>query len=99
MPDLRGTPLRQALATLAALRTDVEIQGSGLVVQQSPLAGAPVASDVPVRLTLVRPAVAGSRAAPADTTRAPELRHVRAGAATPFEPAGSRASPDRSAAE
>ena len=55
MPDLRGKPLRQALAVLAALRADVELEGSGLVVQQLPAAGAPVTPDGPIRLTLARP--------------------------------------------
>ena len=54
MPDLRGKPLRQALTMLATLRTDVELSGNGIVVQQSPLAGAPLVSDAPVRLTLAR---------------------------------------------
>ena len=39
---------------LATLRTDVELSGNGIVVQQSPLAGAPLVSDAPVRLTLAR---------------------------------------------
>jgi cell division protein FtsI (penicillin-binding protein 3) len=56
MPDLRGKPLRQALATLAALRTDVELEGSGLVIQQVPAAGAPVVPDAPIRLTLAHAA-------------------------------------------
>jgi cell division protein FtsI (penicillin-binding protein 3) len=62
MPDLRGKPLRQALALLAPLRTAVEAEGAGLVVEQSPAAGAPV-TDTPVRLTLERPGeMAGGRA-------------------------------------
>jgi len=54
MPDLRGKPLRQALTMLAALGADVELVGNGVVVQQSPLAGAPLAGDAHVRLTLAR---------------------------------------------
>jgi hypothetical protein len=54
MPDLRGKPLRQALTILAGLHTDVELVGSGVVVQQSPPAGAPLVNDAPVRLTLAR---------------------------------------------
>jgi beta-lactam-binding protein with PASTA domain len=57
MPDLRGRPLRQALTTLAPLRLQVELEGSGLVVGQSPAAGAPVVADASVRLTLARPGV------------------------------------------
>jgi beta-lactam-binding protein with PASTA domain len=33
----------------------VEVQGSGVVVQQIPAAGAPVAADGAIRLTLARP--------------------------------------------
>ena len=54
MPDLRGKPLRQALTMLAMLHADVELVGSGVVIQQSPMAGALLASDAPVRLTLAR---------------------------------------------
>jgi hypothetical protein len=60
MPDLRGKPLRQALATLAALRADVALEGSGVVVQQIPPAGAPVATDAAIRLTLARPGDGGA---------------------------------------
>jgi hypothetical protein len=62
IPDVRGKPLRHALATLAPLRTAVEVEGSGLVMHQSPAPGAPV-TDTPVRLTLGRPGeAAGARA-------------------------------------
>jgi cell division protein FtsI (penicillin-binding protein 3) len=57
IPDVRGKPLRQALATLAALRTDVELDGHGVVVQQIPPAGAPLVQGASIRLTLA-PAVA-----------------------------------------
>jgi cell division protein FtsI (penicillin-binding protein 3) len=62
MPDLRGKPLRQALATLSALRVDVELRGHGLVVAQAPEAGAALRDDTAVRLTLARPAEIGSAA-------------------------------------
>jgi cell division protein FtsI (penicillin-binding protein 3) len=66
MPDVRGKPLRQALAVLAGLRVDVELDGTGLVVQQVPAPGAPVPSSGPISLTLARPVLAGARgAAPA----------------------------------
>ena len=39
---------------LAAMHTDVELVGNGVVVHQSPSAGAPLASDAPVQLTLAR---------------------------------------------
>jgi cell division protein FtsI (penicillin-binding protein 3) len=54
MPDLRGKPLRQALATLAALKTDVQLEGNGFVVRQTPVAGAALSSDEPVRLVLAK---------------------------------------------
>jgi cell division protein FtsI (penicillin-binding protein 3) len=54
IPDVRGKPLRQALAALAPLRTQVEVEGAGVVVQQTPVPGAPV-TDTPVRLTLGKP--------------------------------------------
>jgi cell division protein FtsI (penicillin-binding protein 3) len=60
MPDVRGKPLRQALTTLAALRTDVALEGHGVVVQQTPAAGAAITADAPVTLTLA--------------PRAPEIR-------------------------
>jgi cell division protein FtsI (penicillin-binding protein 3) len=55
MPDLRGQPLRQALAMLAPLGVRVEIQGSGVVVQQTPVAGAALQSGKPARLVLAPP--------------------------------------------
>jgi cell division protein FtsI (penicillin-binding protein 3) len=55
MPDVRGKGLRQALATLAVLRTPVQLTGHGVVVEQLPAAGAPLAADTSVRLTLARP--------------------------------------------
>jgi len=56
MPDLRGKPLRQALAALSGFRAEVELEGHGVVVEQAPAAGAPLAADGPIRLTLARPA-------------------------------------------
>jgi beta-lactam-binding protein with PASTA domain len=75
-PDLRGKPLRQALATLAALRTDVELDGHGVVVQQIPPAGSPVVQGASVRLTLAaprgaRPVVERSEGQPAGEAREP----------------------------
>ena len=55
MPDVRGKPLRQALAALAPLRAGIELEGHGLVIEQSPAAGTPLAVDAAVRLTLARP--------------------------------------------
>jgi cell division protein FtsI (penicillin-binding protein 3) len=59
MPDLRGRPLRQALATLAPLRSRVVLVGRGVVVAQQPEAGAHVEPGAPVRLTLQPPAGGG----------------------------------------
>jgi cell division protein FtsI (penicillin-binding protein 3) len=55
MPDLRGKALRQALATLAALRAEVELEGNGFVIRQTPEVGAAMTNDDPVKLTLARP--------------------------------------------
>ena len=86
MPDLRGKPLRQALALLGTFRVDVELVGSGVVVQQVPSAGASLADDARVRLTLARPAgglrpgagVEGS----VTRTPTPRVAVVRAAAST-----------------
>jgi cell division protein FtsI (penicillin-binding protein 3) len=72
MPDLRGKPLREALATLAALRAPVVLEGSGLVTAQTPAAGEPLPTDTPVRLVLARmDSSAGARG------RSPAARDVR----------------------
>jgi cell division protein FtsI (penicillin-binding protein 3) len=63
MPDVRGKPLRQALSLLAGLRVDVELDGTGFVVQQAPLPGAAVPANGPISLTLARPVLAGARGA------------------------------------
>ncbi len=55
MPDLRGRPLRQALAALAPLQARVEIDGRGVVVAQAPAAGTPVEPGMTVRLSLLSP--------------------------------------------
>jgi len=52
MPDLRGRPLRQALATLAPLGLRVEVSGRGSVVRQTPAPGAPISPGVTARLVL-----------------------------------------------
>ncbi|PYN99265.1 MAG: penicillin-binding protein [Candidatus Rokuibacteriota bacterium] len=52
MPDLRGRPLRQALATLAPLGVRVEVSGRGSVVKQSPAPGTPLGPGVTARLVL-----------------------------------------------
>ena len=52
MPDLTGRALRSALAALAPLRLELEIEGQGRVVQQTPRPGQPVAPGATARLTL-----------------------------------------------
>jgi cell division protein FtsI (penicillin-binding protein 3) len=61
MPDLAGKTLREALATLAPLRTQITITGQGRVVQQAPAAGEPVEAGALARLTLATPASRGPR--------------------------------------
>jgi cell division protein FtsI (penicillin-binding protein 3) len=52
MPDLRGTTLRQALATLAPLGVSVKVTGRGRVIEQTPAAGETLGVEAGVRLTL-----------------------------------------------
>ncbi|HET8577545.1 MAG TPA: penicillin-binding protein [Methylomirabilota bacterium] len=52
MPRVQGLSLRQALAALAPLDVQLEVAGRGIVVAQSPAAGAPLASGTVCRLTL-----------------------------------------------
>jgi len=52
VPDLGGLTLRQALATLAALRLEVRIGGQGRVVGQIPAPGTPLAPGMVVSLRL-----------------------------------------------
>jgi cell division protein FtsI (penicillin-binding protein 3) len=53
MPDLRGRSLREALATLAPLGVEVQVDGRGRVAQQTPAPGEPLAAAMTARLTLV----------------------------------------------
>jgi cell division protein FtsI (penicillin-binding protein 3) len=62
MPELRGQPLRQALAMLAPLSVRIEVQGRGVVVQQTPAAGAALPTGKPVRLVLASPSQSGAGA-------------------------------------
>jgi len=53
MPDLRGRPLRQALATLAPLGVAVKLAGrGGRVAEQAPAPGETLEAEAGVRLTL-----------------------------------------------
>ncbi|OLC01397.1 MAG: hypothetical protein AUH30_00145 [Candidatus Rokubacteria bacterium 13_1_40CM_68_15] len=52
MPDLRGRPLRQALATLAPFGGRVEVSGRGSVVKQTPQPGSTLAPGLTARLVL-----------------------------------------------
>ncbi|MBI4635813.1 MAG: PASTA domain-containing protein [Candidatus Rokubacteria bacterium] len=55
MPDLSGKTLRQALAALVPLHPEVEISGRGVVVRQTPAAGAIVEPGATARLVLTAP--------------------------------------------
>jgi cell division protein FtsI (penicillin-binding protein 3) len=68
MPDLRGQPLRQALAALAGLGARVEVAGRGLVREQTPAPGVPLEPGAAVRLGLAASARARS-AVSGDATR------------------------------
>ena len=52
MPNLLGKTLRQALVTLAPLRTALDVAGQGRVVRQAPAPGAPLEPGAPVRVEL-----------------------------------------------
>ncbi|MGH7355940.1 MAG: penicillin-binding protein [Candidatus Rokuibacteriota bacterium] len=53
MPDVRGRSLREALATLAPLGMEVQVDGRGRVARQVPAPGEPLAASAAARLTLV----------------------------------------------
>jgi beta-lactam-binding protein with PASTA domain len=53
MPDVRGRSLREALATLAPLGMEVQVDGRGRVARQIPAPGEPLAASAAARLTLV----------------------------------------------
>jgi cell division protein FtsI (penicillin-binding protein 3) len=61
MPDLRGLAAREAVNALTRLGMTARMSGSGFVVQQSPEAGAPIASGEVSLLTLGRRAVVPAR--------------------------------------
>jgi len=63
LPDLRGRPLRQALAALAPLGVPVEVRGHGVVVAQTPPPDSPLPPGQRVRLVLGPPSAltAGAR--------------------------------------
>lgn len=58
MPDLHGKSLRQALAVLGTLDVDVTVRGRGMVVRQTPPAGAPLAPGASCLLDLMPPLAA-----------------------------------------
>jgi len=64
MPDVRGLPLRMALAALEPLGVQAQLDGHGIVVEQGPVAGSAVRSGAVVRLALAPGGVAG----PGETT-------------------------------
>ena len=55
MPDLHGRTLRDALTALAALKVEITMAGRGVVVEQRPAPGAPVAPGTVAALTLGAP--------------------------------------------
>jgi hypothetical protein len=59
-PDLKGLTLREALAKASSLGLQVDSQGAGVVVRQSPAAGTPMEEGAEIRLELGR-LVAGTR--------------------------------------
>ncbi len=56
MPRLAGLSLRQAMEVLAPFDVGLEVSGRGIVIAQSPAAGAPLGSGTVCRLTLASPA-------------------------------------------
>ena len=58
MPDVRGLPLRPALAVLEQFGVQVEIAGRGTIVDQSPAAGVALRSGATVKLALSAPSAA-----------------------------------------
>ncbi len=54
MPDLKGLSLREASRALGDYRCDLEVQGEGYVVAQTPPAGESVGADRRVSLVLAR---------------------------------------------
>ncbi|MBU4446238.1 transpeptidase family protein [bacterium] len=52
MPDLRGKPLRQAVAILQTMNVDVNIQGTGVVTSQYPQVNSPVTSNTQCTINL-----------------------------------------------
>ena len=65
LPDVTGLSAREAVATMTRLGVTTRIQGTGVVVDQRPAAGTPLASGATVMLFLSRDS-RGRR--PADTT-------------------------------
>jgi beta-lactam-binding protein with PASTA domain len=54
MPDLRGRSAREALRTLTKLGMTASMTGDGVVLEQAPAAGSPLAGTDAVTLTLGR---------------------------------------------
>ncbi len=52
MPDLTGRPLREAVAVLGPLPVELQLEGAGLVVEQTPPAGEPLEPESTVHLAL-----------------------------------------------
>ena len=54
VPDLTGVGARDAIQALARLGLAPTIEGDGVVVNQEPPPGTPIAGGLPCRLTLAR---------------------------------------------
>jgi cell division protein FtsI (penicillin-binding protein 3) len=54
IPDLRGLSARDALRTLASLGLSARVQGTGVVVEQTPLPGSPLERGISCHLVLDR---------------------------------------------
>jgi beta-lactam-binding protein with PASTA domain len=56
MPKVQGLSLRQAMEALAPFDVRLEVSGRGVVVDQTPAPGAPIAAGALCTLALASPA-------------------------------------------
>jgi cell division protein FtsI (penicillin-binding protein 3) len=69
VPDVSGRGVRAAIVALRGVGLDVQVDGTGVVVEQMPSAGAVVARGSVVRVLLERPDVHASEPPPASAGR------------------------------
>jgi cell division protein FtsI (penicillin-binding protein 3) len=74
MPDLRGMPLRTALAALEPLGVQVRIAGRGTIVEQTPAPGVALHDGASVKLGLTAPGAQGRRGGAEPAGRAKDER-------------------------